>query len=73
MPSEPAEVVARGTSFSAVSIGTATGAVVGLGYARSGWAAWLTGALAFTVLYVLMVGLELGLAGRAHPEGAKEG
>jgi hypothetical protein len=69
MPSEPPEVVALGTTFSAISITAAVAAAVGIGYALSGWVAWGVGAFALTVVYVLIVGVELGLASRAHPRG----
>lgn len=71
MPDEPAEVVALGTSFSVVSISAASGVVVGLGYALPNWPVWLIAAFAFTIIYSLGVGVELGLAARVHPEGAK--
>jgi small-conductance mechanosensitive channel len=69
MPDEPPVVVALGTSFSAVSISASAATVVGLGYLLAGWDAWLTASFAFTVTYLLLVGLELGLAARAHPRG----
>jgi hypothetical protein len=73
MPSEPAEVVALGTSFSIVSISATAGAAIGVAYALWGWLAWLAGSFTATLVYVLLVGLELGLAARAHPRGARGG
>ncbi|HZU19847.1 MAG TPA: hypothetical protein VE982_01385 [Gaiellaceae bacterium] len=71
MPSEPPEVVALGTTFSMVSISAAAGAAIGVAYALSGWLAWVVASFAATLVYVLLVGLELGLAARAHPRGGR--
>jgi hypothetical protein len=71
MPSEPPVVIALGTTFSVVSISAAVGSAVGVGYALGGWPAWALGALAFTLVYLLLLGLELALAARAHPRGAQ--
>jgi hypothetical protein len=71
MPSEPPVVVALGTTFSVVSISGATGSAVGIAYLLSGWLAWGLGALSFTLVYQLLLGLELGIAARTHPRGAQ--
>jgi hypothetical protein len=73
MPSEPPVVVALGTTFSMISISVAVASAVGIAYALQSWIAWGVGALTFTLVYLLLLGLELGLAARAHPRGARDG
>ena len=71
-PDEPHVVVSLATSFSAFSVCAAVGAGAGIAYALSGWLAWVLAALAFTVAYILGVGLETGLAAHSHPEGGRQ-
>jgi hypothetical protein len=71
MPAEPPVVVALGGSLSVISISAATGTAIGLAYVCSGWLAWLIPSLAFTLVYLLLVGLEIGIAAKIHPRGAR--
>ena len=64
--SEPAEVVFLGTSFNLFSIAAGVGAATLVGWLLSGWPAWLVGALAATLVYLLVVGLEMALAERVE-------
>jgi hypothetical protein len=73
MPSEPPVVVALGTTFSVISISVAVVSALGIAYAITDWLAWGVGAFTFTLVYLLLLGLELGLAARAHPRGAQDG
>jgi hypothetical protein len=72
MPSEPPVVVALGTTFSIVPITVSAAAGVGVAYLFGGLLAWGIGAFAFTLVYLLVVALQLGLAARAHPRGAQD-
>lgn len=71
LPDEPAVVVLLGTTFSVFSISAAVGVAVGIAYAIPGWPAWLVSSFAFAGVYLLVVGLELGLAAKRHELGGQ--
>jgi hypothetical protein len=73
LPEEPAVVVLLGTAFSFASVTASLGTCVGIAYALRGWAGWLAATLAFTTVYILLVGLELALAANLHHLGGIEG
>jgi hypothetical protein len=64
---EPSEVVALGSSFAFVSVGGGVGIAALAGVVLGPGVAWPFGSLLATVTYLLLVGIELGLAERAAP------
>lgn len=66
-------VILLGTSLSVVSECASVGVATGVAYALSGWPAWLLAAAAFTLVYVVAVGAEIGVAAYRHPSGGVEG
>jgi hypothetical protein len=72
-PDEPEVVILLGTALSVVSVCISVGAATGVAYAISGWPAWLLAAAAFTLVYVVGVGAEIGVAASRHPSGGVEG
>ena len=61
---EPSDVVALGSTFSIVSISASVGVAAGLGRLLSGHLVWVLSPFATTVIYLLLVGLELAVAQR---------
>ncbi len=59
---EPTEVTALGSSISFVSVGTALLSAFGEARLVDGWPAWPLGAFLATVVYLLLLALELGIA-----------
>jgi hypothetical protein len=70
-PDEPELVISLATSFSVFSVCGSVAAATGVAFALSGWSAWLLAATAFTLVYIVGVGAEIGLAAHQHPEGRK--
>ncbi|MGH3114971.1 MAG: hypothetical protein ACRDOP_16025 [Gaiellaceae bacterium] len=64
--SEPADVVFMGTSFNVFSMAAGVGAATLVAWLLAGWSAWLVGALAATLVYLLVVGLEMAVAERVE-------
>lgn len=73
LPEEPAVVVLLGTAFSFASVTASVGTCVGVAYGLHGWAGWLVATFAFAAVYIVLVGLELALAGNIHHLGGIEG
>jgi hypothetical protein len=59
---EPAIVLALGTSFGFLSVTAALGAAALVGWAISGWVAWLLGGLAASVAYLVVSAFQFVLA-----------
>jgi hypothetical protein len=72
-PDEPELVISVATSLSVFSVCGSVGAAVGIAYALSNWIAWPVASLSFTLVYILGVGAEIGLAAHQHPHGGAEG
>jgi predicted MFS family arabinose efflux permease len=72
-PDEPELVISLATSLSAFSVCAAVGAATGIAFAFSSWLAWPLGALAFTLVYLVGVGVEIGIAAHQHPQGGPAG
>jgi hypothetical protein len=72
-PDEPEVVILLGTALSVISVCVSVGVATGVAYAISGWPAWLLAAAAFTLVYVVAVGAEIGVAASRHPSGGVEG
>ena len=68
-PEEPDIVVSLATSLSAFSVCASVGTAAGVAFALPGWPAWLLGSAAFTLAYVLGIGVETALAAHRHPRG----
>jgi hypothetical protein len=69
---EPPMVVALGTSFSIVSATAGVGAAALLGWALSGWAAWLAASFAAAAVYLLAAALEIALGRGVHSVAGTE-
>jgi uncharacterized membrane protein YkvI len=72
-PDEPELVISLATSLSIFSVCASVGAATGVAFALSSWLAWLLGSVAFTLVYVMAVGAEVGIAAHEHPAGGVEG
>ncbi|MGA9371305.1 MAG: hypothetical protein WBV53_05610 [Solirubrobacterales bacterium] len=62
---EPAQVVVIGSALSLASVGLSIGAAALIGETLDGGVAWPIGAFGATVVYLLVVGVEMALAERA--------
>jgi succinate dehydrogenase/fumarate reductase cytochrome b subunit len=71
-PDEPELVISLATSLSMFSVCASVAAATGVAFALSGWAAWFLAALAFTLVYVVGVGAEIGLAAHQHRSGGPQ-
>lgn len=72
-PDEPEVVISLATSLSVFSVCASVGAAAGVADALSSWAAWLFASLAFTLVYITAVGVEIGVAAHRHPAGGTAG
>lgn len=66
-PDEPELVIALATSLSVFSVCAAVGTASATAYAISSWIAWPLAAFAFTLVYLIAVGAEVGIAARSRP------
>jgi|1186.fasta_scaffold01236_2 succinate dehydrogenase/fumarate reductase cytochrome b subunit len=71
-PDEPELVISLATSLSVFSVCGSAGAAAGIAFALSGWLAWPLASLTFTLVYIVGVGAEIGLAAHQHPHGGAE-
>lgn len=69
---EPSDVVALGSTFSIVSISVAVGVAALVARFLGGHVAWVVGAFASTVIYLMLVGVEMAVAQRIQ-EAREEG
>lgn len=65
---DPAQVVVLGSAFSLFSISAGVAAGLPATWWLGGWTAWLAAGCASTVVYVLVVGIEMSLARKAEGE-----
>ena len=73
LPREPSEVVALGTAISLFSMAAGLGAGTLVAWLSGGWIAWPLAPLAASMGFILLSGLEMGLAGYAHEAGGHGG
>lgn len=69
LPDEPSRVVALGSAIGIISISAAVGVAVGVGKLLPPLAAWPVGAFASSVIYLLVVAVEMALAEHVEREG----
>lgn len=62
LPEEPSDVVVLGSALGLVSITAAVGAAALVGELVGGWLAWWLSSFGATVVYLLVVALELAVA-----------
>jgi hypothetical protein len=60
------DVVVIGSAINLASIASGLGTVIGVAMVTSGWVAWLVAPCAGTIVYLLVVGLEMAFARRAE-------
>jgi hypothetical protein len=73
LPREPSEVVALGTAISVFSMAAGLGAGTFVAWLAEPWVAWPLAPLAASIGFILLSGLEMGLAGYAHEAGGYSG
>lgn len=73
LPKEPSEVVALGTAISVFSMAAGLGAGTLVAWPAGPWIAWPLAPLAASIGFVLLSGLEMGLAGYHHEAGGHGG
>lgn len=73
LPREPSEVVALGTAISLFSMAAGLGAGTLVAWASGPWIAWPLTPLVASIAFVVLSGLEMGLAGYAHESGGPGG
>jgi hypothetical protein len=61
---QPSNVKSLAGALSIFSVGLALGAAYLVGIVLEGWAAWLVSAFSTTIVYIVVVGLELAVAHR---------
>lgn len=71
-PDEPELVVSLATSLSLFSVCISVAAATGVAHTTSSWVVWPAASIAFTVIYILGIGAELGIAARQHPAGGAD-
>ena len=72
LPREPSEVVALGTALSIGSMVAGLGIGALVAWVAGPWVAWPVAPLATSVGFLLLSGLEMGLAGYVHDSGGVE-
>ncbi|MBW3606000.1 MAG: hypothetical protein KY460_14090 [Actinobacteria bacterium] len=60
------DVVVIGSAINLASIASGLGTVIGVATVTGGWVAWLVAPCAGTIVYLLVVGLEMAFARRAE-------
>jgi MFS family permease len=73
LPREPSEVVALGTAISVFSMAAGLGIGALVGWAAPPGVAWPVAPLAASIGFILLSGLEMGLAGYTHEAGGHGG
>jgi hypothetical protein len=73
LPKEPSEVVALGTALSLLSMGAGLGVGAVVAWLAPRWVAWPVSPLVTSVGFLLLAGLEMGIAGLAHDAGGVGG
>lgn len=73
LPREPSEVVALGTAISVFSMAAGLGLGALVGWAAGDAVAWPLAPLAASLGFILLSGLEMGLAGYTHEAGGHGG
>ena len=71
LPREPSEVVALGTAISVFSMAAGLGAGTLVAWLAGPWIAWPLAPLAASIGFILLSGLEMGLAGYYHDAGGQ--
>jgi MFS family permease len=71
LPREPTEVVALGTAISLVSMAAALGLGALVAWWLGPWLAWPLAPLVSSVGFVLLAGVEMGVAGYVHDAGGE--
>jgi hypothetical protein len=73
LPREPSEVVALGTALSFVSMGAGLGLGTLVAWFAGPWVAWPLAPLAMSIGFMILAGLEMGVAGYYHGSGGVGG
>jgi MFS family permease len=73
LPREPSEVVALGTAISLFSMGAALGLGTLVAWGLRPWLAWSLAPLATSIGFLLLAGIEMGVAGYSHDAGGVGG
>jgi MFS family permease len=69
LPREPSEVIALGTAISVFSMGAGLGLGTLVAWLAGPWIAWPLAPLACSIGFLLLAGIEMGLAGYFHEAG----
>jgi MFS family permease len=69
LPQEPSEVVSLGTALSFFSMAAALGAGTLVAWLAGPWVAWPLAPLATSIAFIVIAGVEMGLAGYRHEAG----
>jgi MFS family permease len=73
LPKEPSEVVALGTALSLVSMAAGLGLGTLVTLVAGPWIAWPAAPLVTSVGFLVLAGLEMGVAGATHDAGGVGG
>jgi hypothetical protein len=73
LPREPSEVVALGTAISVFSMAAGLGLGTLVAWFAGPWAAWPLAPLATSIGFMVLAGLEMGIAGFTHGAGGVGG
>ena len=73
LPREPSEVVALGTAISLFSMAAGLGLGTLVAWASGPWIAWPLAPLAASMGFLVLAGLEMGIAGYSHDAGGVGG
>lgn len=69
LPREPTEVIALGTTISLFSMAAGLGLGTLVAWVAGPWIAWPLAPLAMSIGFMLLAGIEMGLAGYYHEAG----
>lgn len=73
LPREPSEVVALGTALSVFSMGAGLGLGTLVAWSAGPWVAWPLAPLVASIGFLLLAGIEMGIAGYSHDAGGVGG
>jgi MFS family permease len=73
LPREPSEVVALGTALSIFSMGAGLGLGTLVAWLAGPWVAWPLAPLVASIGFLLLAGIEMGIAGYSHDAGGVGG